>query len=539
MAAGIVRCARAGVPTAQEGRTLYAENGCASRHGAGGRGDGLVAPTLELRPRDFNHVAAFKTGRDTPANRHHDRHWLRPTARLSHVESEHAAPRRWQGVYCDCSHTKTARRPSKERPMAWTRPARREFLKGGAALASGLTVGAVHPAEAQGPGAPAAAAPPPPMIRGTNEQIPYGDRSKYVTSVRIPHGNRPSPDSFGLTFHVATPLQDSVGVITPSSLHYYATTRGSFLPDINPRDHSLMIHGLVDRSLTFTMDDLKRLPSVTRLHFIECAGNRASARAKTVQESHGMTSCAEWTGVLLSTLLKECGVKGTAKWFVAEGTEEVKGASSMPIAKAMDDCLLAYGMNGEAVRPQNGFPLRLMVPGFEGIFHTKWIRRIKLVDRYYMNYNDYGHLDQEHHEAALAYQIGPKSVITFPSGSQQLRGRGFYEISGLAWSGGGAIRRVEVSTDGGKRWKLAELKGTPQRMAFARFGLPWNWDGTETVIMSRCTDELGSVQPSRAQVAKHFNKPMDPSFSVPGLDNTIMPWHIASDGSVTNGLNDA
>ena len=297
-----------------------------------------------------------------------------------------------------------------------------------------------------------------------------------------------------------------------------------------------MIHGLVDRPLTFTMDDLKRLPSVTRLHFIECAGNRSSPRAKTVQESHGMASCAEWTGVLLSTLLKECGVKGSAKWFVAEGTEEVKGASSMPIAKAMDDCILAYGMNGEAVRPQNGFPLRLMVPGFEGIFHTKWIRRIKLVDRYYMNYNDYGHLDQEHHEAALAYQIGPKSVITFPSGSQQLPGRGFYEISGLAWSGGGAIRKVEVSTDGGKRWKVAEIKGTPQRMAFTRFGLPWNWDGTETVIMSRCTDELGSVQPSRAQVAKHFNKPFDPSFSVPGLDNTIQPWHIASDGSVTNGL---
>jgi sulfane dehydrogenase subunit SoxC len=422
--------------------------------------------------------------------------------------------------------------------MASKRPARREFLKGGAALASGLTVAAVAPAVAQGPASPAAAAPSfPPMHRDTNDEIRYGARSKHVTSVRIPHGNRPSPDAFGLTFHVATPLQDSVGVITPSSLHYYATTRGSFLPEIDPRQHTLMIHGLVDRPLTFTMDDLKRLPSVTRLHFIECAGNRSSPAAKTVQESHGMTSCAEWTGVLLSTLLKECGVKGSAKWFVAEGTEEVKGASSMPIAKAMDDCILAYGMNGEAVRPQNGFPLRLMVPGFEGIFHTKWIRRIKLVDRYYMNYNDYGHLDQEAHEAALAYQIGPKSVITFPSGSQRLPGRGFYEISGLAWSGGGAIRRVEVSTDGGKRWKVAEIKGTPQRMAHTRFGLPWNWDGTETVIMSRCTDELGSVQPLRAQVAQHFHTPIDPSFRVPGLDNSVQPWHIASDGSVTNGYN--
>ena len=423
--------------------------------------------------------------------------------------------------------------------MAWKRPARREFLKRGAALASGLAVGAIAPdAAAQGP-APAAspASSSPPMLKDTNELIRYGDRSKYVASVRIPHGGRPTPDNFGLTFHVATPLQDSVGVVTPSSLHYYATTRGSFLPDIDPRQHTLMIHGLVDRPLTFTMDDLKRLPSVTRLHFIECAGNRSSPRAKTVQESHGMTSCAEWTGVLLSTLLKECGLKGSAKWFVAEGAEEVKGASSMPIAKAMDDCILAYGMNGEAVRPQNGFPLRLMVPGFEGIFHTKWVRRIKVVDQYYINYNDFGHLDQDAKEAALGYQIGPKSVITFPSGSQQLPGRGFYEISGLAWSGGGAIRKVEVSTDGGKSWKVAEFKGTPQRMAHTRFGLPWNWDGTETVIMSRCTDELGSVQASRAQIAAHFNKPVDPSFSVPGLDNSIQPWHIASDGSVTNGYN--
>ena len=293
--------------------------------------------------------------------------------------------------------------------MGAKRPARREFLRSGAALAGGFTLGAAAPALGQQ--APAQ----PPMIKGEREgEIAYGARSKYVTSARIPHGGRPSPDNFGLTFHVATPLQDSVGVITPSSLHYFATTRGAFLPDIDPKQHTLMIHGLVDRPLTFTVDDLKRLPSVTRLHFIECAGNRASRRAKTVQETHGMTSCAEWTGVLLSTLLKECGLKGSATWFVAEGAEEVKGASSMPIAKAMDDCFVAYGMNGEAVRPQNGFPLRLMVPGFEGIFHTKWLQRIKLVDRYYMNYNDFGHLDQDHKIAALEYQIGPKSVITRP-----------------------------------------------------------------------------------------------------------------------------
>ena len=249
-------------------------------------------------------------------------------------------------------------------------------------------------------------------------------------------------------------------MITPSSLHYVGTTRGSFIPDIDPREHRLMIHGMVDRPLTFTMEDLKRLPSVTRLHFIECAGNRSSRRAKTVQETHGMTSCAEWTGVLLSTLLKECGLKGGASWFVAEGAEEVKGASSMPIAKAMDDCLVAYGMNGEAVRPQQGFPLRLMVPGFEGIFHTKCLRRIKVVDRYYMNYNDYGHLDQDAKDRGIGVTRSDRnrSSRSLPA-DNSCPASGFYEISGLAWSGGGAIKQVEVSTDGGKKWNKAEIQG--------------------------------------------------------------------------------
>src|SRR6185369_16525986 len=170
---------------------------------------------------------------------------------------------------------------------------RRGLLKHGATLAGGLTLGAMAPASGQTPasGSPAAASGPK-MIRGDKDLIAYGDRSHFVTSVRIPHGGRPSPDAFGLVFHVASPLQDSVGVITPSSLHYVATTRGSFLPDIDPKDHRLMIHGMVDRPLTFTMEDLKRLPSVTRLHFIECAGNRSTPKAKNVQESHGMTSNA-------------------------------------------------------------------------------------------------------------------------------------------------------------------------------------------------------------------------------------------------------
>src|SRR5262250_2247859 len=424
--------------------------------------------------------------------------------------------------------------------MGSKRTSRRELLKGGATLAGGLTLGVPVHAQthdhASGPASGSENAYP--MIPGNKEMIAYGERSHFVTSVRIPHpmGSMASPDEFGKVFHVASPLQDSVGNVTPSSLHYIATTRQSFIPDIDPKQHTLMIHGLVDRPLTFTMDDLKRFPSVSRLHFLECAGNRHTPRHKTVQESHGMTSCSEWTGVLLSTLLKECGLKSSATWFVAEGAEEVKGASSMPIAKAMDDCIIAYGMNGEAVRPQNGFPLRLMAPGFEGIFHTKFLRRIKIVDRYYMNYNDFGHLNQEPKNAALSEQIGPKSVITYPSGAQQLPGRGFYEISGLAWSGGGAIRTVEVSTDGGKKWNLAELKTTPQRMANVRFGYQWTWDGNATEILSRATDEIGQVQALREQIAQWWNVPVERNYRVPGLDNSVMPWKIAKDGSVTNGL---
>ena len=409
--------------------------------------------------------------------------------------------------------------------MSSKSPDRRKFLKRGAALAGGLSLGAATPAIRE---AAASAQSDEEQSQevpnySSDELIAYGQRSRFVTSKRIAHGRRASPDQFGLVHHVAAPLQDSVGVITPSALHYIGTTRGSLVPDIDPAEHRLMIHGLVDRPLIFTMEDLKRLPSVTRLHFLECNGNNANRRHTTVQETHGMTSCAEWTGVLLRTLLEAAGVQDGGTWIVAEGVEEVKGASSLPMAKAMDDIIVAYAMNGEAIRPQQGFPLRLIVPGFEGILSVKWLRRIKVVDRFYMTYNDYGHLHQDPDQAALFYQVGPKSVITYPSGGQQLPGRGFYVISGLAWSGGGAVGRVEVSTDGGETWMDAQIRGTAHRMAHTRFSFEWNWDGTESVLMSRCTDEIGQIQPTRAQMAA-------------GLNNSIQPWRIESDGSVHNAI---
>jgi len=404
---------------------------------------------------------------------------------------------------------------------------RRAFLKSGAALA-GLTAGGIRPAFAQSSMAEA-------LSPKNKELIAYGERSKYVKSIRVPVNGRMSPDMYGLTFHVLTPLQDQFGIITPSSLFYVATHRGSYVPEINPDEHRLMVHGMVERPLIFTMDELKRLPFVSRIHFVECQGNRAAPQNKTVQETHGLASCAEWTGVPLSLLLKEAGVKNGAAWVVAEGAEEVKGSSTIPLAKAMDDCLVAYGMNGEAIRPQQGFPLRLLVPGFEGIYQIKYLRRIKVVEQYYMTYDDYGHINADARAAALAEQIGPKSVITFPSGGQQLSGPGFYEINGLAWSGGGEVRKVEISTDNGQHWKEAELRTPSYRMAFTRFALPWTWDGKECVLMSRCIDELGTVQPTRQQVGKFWGDPEDRP-RVRGNDNSVMPWKILSDGSVHNGL---
>ena len=285
--------------------------------------------------------------------------------------------------------------------MQSRRRSRRGFLKHGVAFAGVALGGAAASGQTQD--SPTSDSPQ----KKLKELIAYGERSRYVTSVRVPVDERMSPDMFGLTFHVTTPLQDQFGIITPSSLFYVATHRGSYVPEIDPAEHRLMIHGMVDRPLIFTMDELKRLPFVTRVHFVECAGNRAQPRHKTVQETHGLTSCAEWTGVPLSLLLREAGVQSAASWIVAEGAEEVKGASSLPLAKVMDDCLVAYGMNGEALRPQQGFPLRLIVPGFEGIHQIKYLRRIKVVDRYYMTYDDYGHINADPRAAALALQIGP------------------------------------------------------------------------------------------------------------------------------------
>ncbi len=424
---------------------------------------------------------------------------------------------------------------------------RRQFLKEGAALA-GVAMGAIGSAQGQ------TSVPP---VR-PNELYDYGVRSRFVTSTRIGTNGiqgrdiRPGvPRDWGFR----TPLQDSVGIITPASLHFIIN-HGYDPPDINPRQHRLLLHGLVERPLMFTPEELQRLPSVSRIHFVECGGNSTASGAgfapglartlpeATVQQTHGLTSCSEWTGVPLSLLLGEAGVKPEGKWIVAEGAERGMHTKSIPIEKALDDVLVVYGQNGEPLRPEQGYPLRLLVTGWEGVNNVKWLRRIKVTHQPSMGMQEmtrYTRLLSNGKSHWFQFEMGPQSVITRPSGGQRLTGPGFYEISGLAWSGGGTIGRVEVSTDDGRSWMQAELQQPVHRKAHTRFRFGWNWDGRDTVLLSRCRDDQGWEQPSVAELGKILGLDLSLNFfkERPGTVthfNAIQPWRVIRDGSVENAI---
>ncbi|HJO38294.1 MAG: sulfite dehydrogenase [Vicinamibacterales bacterium] len=399
---------------------------------------------------------------------------------------------------------------------------RRRFLKSGAALA-GLAVGGPPSASGQ------------PMSADVSRIPPYGVRSRFETSHR----------GSGRLHSGQSPLQDSVGIITPNPLHY-VVSHGAWSPDIDPQAHRLLVDGMVDRPLVFTMDELKRLPSVTRTHFLMCAGSSYVTRgprrnARTVQETHGWTSCAEWTGVPLSIVLDEAGVQDGASWVVAEDVTK-KWTVSIPLAKAMDDMVLVYGQNGEAIRPEQGYPLRMLAPGFEGTRSTKWLRRIKVVDEAYLTRWEitvYTNLMPDGKARWFQFEFEPNSVITFPSGEQQLPGPGFFEITGLAWSGGGAVSRVEVSVDGGRTWADAQIQEPVHRMAHTRFRFPWQWQGGEATLQSRCTDERGDIQPSLAELNQIWG--VDNEYWTTSTNrvqhlNAIQPWKVDRDGSVHNAI---
>jgi sulfane dehydrogenase subunit SoxC len=402
---------------------------------------------------------------------------------------------------------------------------RRQFLTSGAALAS-FVMGAVRSVRGQ-TAAPEAR---------PKDNLAYGQTSPFDNTIR----RAPAQTSTLTDTALMTPLQDLDGIITPSGLHFLMDhVKG--IPDIDPKTHRLLMHGMVDRPLEFTMDELKRLPSVSRVYFLECNANSRPLRGPngdSVQLVHGRTSCSEWTGVLLSVLLKECGVQRGATWIVAEGDESNKYTMSIPLGKAMDDTLVAYAQNGEPVRPQQGYPLRLVVPGWEAIRAVKWLTRINVVDRPYMAWHESGNnADTIPNGKGLwfRFELGPKAVITRPSGGQRLPGPGFHEITGLAWTGGGAVRRVDVSTDGGKTYKEAELQQPVLRYAHTRFRFPWRWNGEETVLQARCTDERGEVQPTIAEAAKNLGVTPDYFYQADHF-NGIQPWKVNRDGSIQNAL---
>lgn len=331
-----------------------------------------------------------------------------------------------------------------------------------------------------------------------------------------------------------SPLADLHGTLTPNALFYEVHYGG--IPAIDPAEHRLMVHGLVDQPTLFTIDDLKRFPSVSVIHFLECAGNsffewQEGSGGETVQQTAGLTSCAEWTGVPVATVLREVGIQPGGTWMLAEGADAAGHDRSIPVAKAMHDGLLAYAANGEDLRPSQGYPLRLLLPGFEGNTNVKWLRRLKVGAEPWHTRQETSHyadLMPDGISREFTFIMEAKSVITSPSGGQRLAGAGFAEITGLAWSGRGRITRVDVSTDGGQTWSQATLQEPVRPIAWTRFRMPWTWDGHPARLQSRAIDETGYVQPTLAQLVEargvnsfyHFNG--------------IQTWDIAADGEVTN-----
>jgi sulfane dehydrogenase subunit SoxC len=400
--------------------------------------------------------------------------------------------------------------------MKHGRPSRRQLLQMGAAVGGSLLAGQKALALETDP-------------RKLGEPLgPYGERSPFEKAVRWRRESK-TPET-GSSF---TPLHDSVGILTPSSLHYERHHAG--IPTIDPASHRLVVHGLVDRPLSLSMAEIRRLPSLTRILALECGGNSSSEWAATtgpdVQRSYGLLSGSEWTGVPLSLLLAEAGVQPRASWVIAEGADACRMMRSIPLAKAMENSLLAYGQNGEAMRPAQGYPLRLINPGWEGNTSVKWLHSLKLTDQPYMARDEtskYSDLMPDGKARIFTYEMEAKSIITFPSGGQTLPARGLYELTGLAWSGRGLIERVEVTTNGGRTWVRAELQEPRLPIALTRFRLAWRFDGQDTTIASRAIDETGYVQPTRAAL-----------IAVRGTNsayhyNGIKPWNVHADGTVTN-----
>jgi sulfane dehydrogenase subunit SoxC len=402
---------------------------------------------------------------------------------------------------------------------------RRVFLTQGVALAGGLTLLSAQSAVAE-----PLAIPPWMKAPGTHMSA-YGEPSRHETGVQRVVGGTPNVQGSGVSL---TPHHRLHGTITPNSLHFERHHSG--VPDIDPEQHRLLIHGAVRRPLTFSGAALLRYPTVTRIQFLECAGNSGQNLGAQPPQApagviHGLMSCSEWTGVPLTVLMEEAGVQPGAQWVLAEGADAAAMSRSVPLAKIMDDAIVALYQNGERLRPENGYPMRLFLPGWEGNMSVKWLRRLKVVNEPAMTRDETSHYTdvlRNGKALILTYPMEVKSIITNPSTGLSLQGPGLYEITGLAWSGLGKIARVEVSADGGRSWAEAALSEPILSKSFTRFRMAWRWSGGPAVLMSRAVDETGAVQPTRASLVAEYGERANYH------NNGIQAWAVAASGEVSN-----
>ena len=372
---------------------------------------------------------------------------------------------------------------------------------------------------------------PPTMLAPGRPFSAYGSPSPSRKELTRILGRTPGGPGTGSS---RTPLHLLEGTITPSGLHFERHHNG--VPQIDPDRHELLIHGLVRRPLTFSLASLLQYPMETHVRFIECAGNSgAMVAAEPTQANagslHGLVSCSEWTGIRLATLLDEAGVAPGARWVLAEGADASGMSRSVPLAKCLDDAVIALFQNGEPIRPEQGFPMRLLLPGYEGSICVKWLRRLKLTTDPTFTKDEtskYSDLIPGGRAELFTFPMGVKSLITRPSFGVPMRGPGLYEISGLAWSGHGRISRVEVSADGGRSWAEAALSGPALPMALTRFRAPWRWDGGPAVLMSRAVDERRNRQLGRAEWLARYAPGQSYHF------NAIHSWGVAADGTVSH-----
>jgi sulfane dehydrogenase subunit SoxC len=351
-----------------------------------------------------------------------------------------------------------------------------------------------------------------------------GQRSQFEQPRRTP--NRSPQGSSG------TPHQDLHGIITPADLHFERHHAG--VPEIDPNRYSLLIHGMVERPTIFNLADLKRFPNRSSIYFLECSGNggagyRNVQAERTPQDIDPLTSTSEWTGVMLSTLFREVGVRPEATWFLAEGQDGAVMTRSIPIAKAWDDSMIAFGQNGEAIRPEQGYPARLLLPGWEGNSNVKWLRRIELADQPFMTREETSKYTDPLPDCTariFSFEMDAKSIITNPAYPRTLE-RGWNEIEGIAWTGRGKIVRVEVSTDAGQSWAPAELQEPVLAKAHVRFKFPWTYSGGDAMLMSRAIDETGYVQPTLDQLVAARGIGTQYHY------NNIRAWNVAAGGRIT------